>query len=1338
MDLAGADGRAHPEGVEDRSPAGPVIDVRRYDAVIFDMDGVVTDTASIHASAWAEVFDRFLSTRPTGSDENCAPFSDVDYEEFVDGKPRYDGVSDFLTARSISLPRGRPSDSEDTATVCGLGNRKDELFLGRIASGGVPVFAATVSLVRELRAAGVRTAVFSASRNAAQVLDAAGIGDLFAVRIDGLVAEQLELPGKPDPATLVLAATRLGAEPERTVVVEDAEAGVAAGRRGGFGLVIGIDRAHDHPDKLLSSGADVIVGDAADVRVRSGFRRMSEVADGLACWPSIADAVAGESVAVVLDFDGTLSEIVDDPAAAAPVEGIRKTVARLAACCPVAILSGRDLADLRARVGVEGIWYAGSHGFELVAPDGATHVHPGGPQAERALGQAADDLTDRLAVIPGTLIEHKRFAVAVHHRHVAPEAAATVVGTVHEMAFRYGLRVTSGRKVTELRPAEDWDKGRALAWILELVAHRAIPIYLGDDLTDEDAFDAIDIAGVPIVVRHDETGDRRTAARFAVDGPARAADFLNRLADAVTGESSSATARSWLLTYSGYDPATEKLREALCAVGNGYLVTRAAAPESRADERHYPGTYAAGIYNRLTDEIDGRAVENESLVNLPNWLPLTWRIDGGAWFAVDSVELLDYTQEFDLRRALLSRRIRYLDPAGRITTVTQQQLAAMHSPHVCALRTTIVAENWTGTLTIRSGIDTAVRNAGVERYSGLSDRHLDQLRSSTPAPHTAAALMRTNHSLLTIAVATHTAVTGGADIATDAAVLDSGGLIGHVIELRAESGIEIVVDKTATVFTGHDRAIAAPDEAALRLLGDLTGFDGLLAAHTDAWQHIWRRLRIDLDGSEEAVRALRLHVLHLAQTLSGHTADLDAGVPARGMHGEAYRGHVFWDELFVLPVVNLRVPRLSRELLRYRYRRLPEARRAARDLGCRGALFPWQSGSDGREESQRLHLNPRSGRWNPDPSVRAHHAGLAVAYNVWHFYQATGDRTFLTDLGAELLVEIARFWADVAVYDPAGDRYHIRGVIGPDEFHSGYPDARYDGIDDNAYTNIMATWTIRRALDAVELLAPRVRAELLDRLSVAAPEPARWAEIADRMFVPFHDGVISQFAGYEQLAELDWDDYRRRYDDIGRLDRILEAEGDDVNRYRVAKQADVLMLFYLFSADELRDLLAALGYDFEGPAIPRTVDYYLARTSHGSTLSAVVHAWVLARANRERAMQFFDGVLKSDIADIQGGTTAEGIHLGAMAGSIDLVQRCFTGLEIRADRLIFAPRWPAELGPLTFAIVYRGHRLTIRIDTAAVEIASDADGSAPVTVECGGRTVHLATGDTVSLPATHD
>jgi beta-phosphoglucomutase family hydrolase len=209
------------------------IDSDRYDAVIFDLDGVVTDTASLHCAAWKHLFDEYLGQRPQRDGESRAPFSDDDYRRYVDGKPRYDGVASFLAARGIHLPRGEPSDGENVETVCGLGNRKNRYFDARLAAGGVTVFDSTVALARQLQREGLRIAVFSSSRHCQAVLEAAGLGDLFPVRVDGVVAEELSLPGKPDPAILHEAARRLRVDPARCVVVEDAEAGVQAGDAAG-------------------------------------------------------------------------------------------------------------------------------------------------------------------------------------------------------------------------------------------------------------------------------------------------------------------------------------------------------------------------------------------------------------------------------------------------------------------------------------------------------------------------------------------------------------------------------------------------------------------------------------------------------------------------------------------------------------------------------------------------------------------------------------------------------------------------------------------------------------------------------------------------------------------------------------------------------------------------------------------------------------------------------------------------------------------------------------------------------------------------------------------------
>ena len=237
----------------------------RFDAVLFDLDGVLTSTAKIHSFCWKTMFDAFLSQQAAATQQPFQPFDiEHDYKQYVDGKTRYDGVRSFLESRNISLPEGTPTDPATVDTVCGLGNRKDELVQETINRCGVESYAGSVALVRQLRKLGIHTAVVSSSANCEQVLRAAGILELFDVRVDGLVASELKLPGKPAPATFLKAAEMLGTKPARAVVVEDAIAGVQAGRAGGFGLVIGVDR-EGNENILRTHGADVVVADLAEL-----------------------------------------------------------------------------------------------------------------------------------------------------------------------------------------------------------------------------------------------------------------------------------------------------------------------------------------------------------------------------------------------------------------------------------------------------------------------------------------------------------------------------------------------------------------------------------------------------------------------------------------------------------------------------------------------------------------------------------------------------------------------------------------------------------------------------------------------------------------------------------------------------------------------------------------------------------------------------------------------------------------------------------------------------------------------------------------------------------------
>jgi alpha,alpha-trehalase len=783
---------------------------------------------------------------------------------------------------------------------------------------------------------------------------------------------------------------------------------------------------------------------------------------------------------------------------------------------------------------------------------------------------------------------------------------------------------------------------------------------------------------------------------------------------------------SWTLTYEGFDPREERLREALCTLGNGYFATRGAGEESKADEIHYPGTYLGGGYNRLETRIAGRIIENEDLVNLPNWLCLTFAIDDGPPFHPSQVDLVSYRQTLHLREGLFEREIRFRDSAGRETHFRARRLVHMGFPHLAALELTITPANWSGRLRVHSAIDGRVVNAGVPRYRALNSRHLIPLATSRVDEEGICLLAEFNQSALRIAEAARTqAFEGEERLAAERQTIEDTGYIAHELTFEAEQDRPVRIEKVCALYSSRDRAISEPALGASQAIRRAPGFADLLESQTVAWKHLWDRCDIQTEGEGEPQFLLRLHIFHLLQTVSMNTIGRDVGVPARGLHGEAYRGHVFWDELFIFPFLNFRLPELTRSLLQYRYRRLPEARAAARKACHEGAMFPWQSGSSGREESQVVHLNPRSGRWVPDETCLQRHVNSAIVYNVWQYYQVTGDREFLAMYGAELMLEIARFWSSLATYNATLERYEILGVVGPDEYHERYPGAERGGLNNNTYTNIMAVWALCRALDVLETIELERRQELTEALRLRDEEVARWTEISRRMRVVFHQedpDIVSQFEGYEQLEEFDWAGYRARYGDIHRLDRILEAEGDSASRYKVSKQADVLMLFYLFSAEDLQELFTRLGYRFDPATIPKNIAYYLRRTSHGSTLSRVVHSWVLARSDREHSWRLFADALRSDISDVQRGTTEEGIHLGAMAGTVDLVQRGHTGLEVGGEILRINPCVPAEMKSLSLRIRYRGHWFDLFITEKILRVTCRRSLAGPARIAVKDRT----------------
>ncbi|MEO7015432.1 MAG: HAD-IA family hydrolase, partial [Leifsonia sp.] len=952
------------------------LDVSRYDAVLFDLDGVLTDTARVHEEAWAATFSAFFVHI---RERDVATFTSQDYRELVDGESRLDGVRNVLTNRQIKLPEGSVEDPAGEATAWALANAKDERDVALLSESGPHPFASSIRLVRELKALSLRVGVVSASRHCTDILALSGIGELFDTMVDGRVAAAMGLPGKPQPATYLEGAARLDVEPGRTVVVEDAVAGIEAAVAGGFGLAIGVDRAGARL-RLASAGAGIVVSDLAQI------------------------ALAG-------------------------------------------------------------------------VPD---------------------------------------------------------------------------------------------RWVVE--------VERGEGLSE----------------------DRSKVGRI----------------------------------------------EALGTLANGYLGVRGASPWAGDDGVNYPGTYLAGVYNRLAAEINGEDASRESIVNIPNWLPMAFRIDDGEWVGEPGVRIRDHSVRLDLRRGLLVRECTTIDSAGRICLVRERRLVSMAASHLAAQELSVTATNWSGTLHVRAGIDTSVSNDQTVEEHLLPHEHLADIRRGTDESDLRWLTSRTSQSGILVAEAIrlkgYSAQTSREAIQSDPVRVATG------ISLPLVQRGRVTIEKIAAVYTSRDRAISEAGEAARAAVCAAPAFGELARDHEAAWARLWQRSELSTSLSGAGMgngpgatvpvtsNLVRLQLFHLLQVASPQVKEFDVGIPARGLGGEGYLGHIFWDELFVFPVLDSRFPSISRALLRYRIRRLPAARQIARAAGHTGAVFPWQSGSDGRDQTPRQLFNPRTGTWMPDGSGRQRHVGLAVAYELWQHWQSTGDAEFFFTEGAEVFLEVARFFADLAVFDPSLSRWRILGVMGPDEFHDGYPGAEPAGIDDNAYTNVMTAWLLTRALELVALIRSEHRTEVLEQVSVSAQELAHWAELTQLLYVPFHDGVISQFHGYENLKTLDMDGYRARYGNIGRLDLILATEGDAVRDYQVAKQADTLMLFYLLSAEELRDVLTRLGYRLPAETILRTIDYYVARAAHGSSLSAVVHAWVQARGDRRGSWEQFRAALEVDFADIQG------------------------------------------------------------------------------------------------------
>jgi len=721
----------------------------------------------------------------------------------------------------------------------------------------------------------------------------------------------------------------------------------------------------------------------------------------------------------------------------------------------------------------------------------------------------------------------------------------------------------------------------------------------------------------------------------------------------------------WWLVEEGFDLAREHEVESLLAISNGYLGTRASLAEG--SELSAPATFVAGIYGRRSEP---GAVP--ALVTAPDALRLRLVVEGEA-VALDHGETLEHRRALDMRRGVLWRVWRHRTPAGRITRIRERRLASLADRHVLLQVVELVPENYGGRIELESRIDVAVPVQPL----AVPPPALTPVPDASGAASPARLALRAEGTGAVVAFAVDSSLDAdGRRLAPQ--IEASGSSVVERWSFTAEIGRPCRLTRVIAVHTSRDAAspAAAAAEHVARL--GAAAAERIQRAHVAAWRARWQGADVVIDGDDDAQRAVRFACYHLIG--AADPGDERVSIGARLLTGGVYMGHVFWDvEVYMLPFYIYTPPPSARALLMYRYHTLPAARAKARALGWRGALYAWESALTGEETTPSAVVAPDGVVVPIRNGEQENHISAAVAYGVWQYWRATGDDAFFLDAGAEILLETARFWASRGEWGEDG-LYHIRHVIGPDEYH--------EDVDDSAYTNVMAQWNLERGLEAARLLRERWPERwrvLEDRLGIEPGEPESWGDIAAAMYTGFDPdtGLFEQFRGYHDLEE---GDLSALEPSAGPADILLGRER--TMRSKVIKQADVVLLLYLL-------------WDRFPPEVRRAnFRYYEPRCANGSSLSPSIHALVAARLGEmELAQRYWRQAAEIDLANNMGNA-AGGVHGAALGGLWQAAVFGFAGLRFGERGPELEPHLPPGWRALRFPICWRGRRFRVSTDGA--------------------------------------
>lgn len=748
--------------------------------------------------------------------------------------------------------------------------------------------------------------------------------------------------------------------------------------------------------------------------------------------------------------------------------------------------------------------------------------------------------------------------------------------------------------------------------------------------------------------------------------------------------------KDWKITYQDTPTGVKSYgQESLLTLGNGYFGWRGAPITSRYNDDHYPGLYVAGIFNQTTTRVDTHDVVNEDLVNFPNPQLLELTINGRKLATSYNKRIAT----LDMKQGLLKEELVYPVAEGKLY-LTTTKLCNPIAYHQLGLRVEIRTD-FDAKIALDFMIDGAIQNQNVARYREFNSQEYTVTKTSQ---HILCA--KTLQSKIDFAVgATTTSAQGKFQTSySDKTISDQA-----EFDLKANEMVQ--VDRVISVATSNE--LTDYQSQVQQDISEAT-FEKIYQTSFQHWQAFWQKADVKLSVNEKDIQELiRLSIFQLHQAAQAKAnPDLDASIGSRGLTGEGYRGHIFWDELFVLPYYSELEPDTAKALLKYRIKRLGAARQNAQSQSEKGAMYPWQSASIGDEQAQFIHMNPMTNAWYPDNSRLQRHVSLAVVYDLWSYVQATGDLDILKQGGLQVLLQTSKFWLNKVQYD--GNDYHLSGVMGPDEFHEAYPETKAAGLSDNAYTNLMLAWSLNWLLELQTELKDDFKricqeSDFDDALLQKANEVAHHLAIYRNQ-----DGVIEQYNHYFELKELDLPAYQQKYGDIHRIDRILTAEHKSPDDYQVDKQADTLMMIYNLGPKIMESVLKGLGKTVQKDWLVNNRDYYLARTVHGSTVSRPVYASVdLALNQREEAWKKLKTALRSDYDDIQGGTTAEGIHIGVMGAALTIIMRDFAGVRFEKGHVTVDPKLPKCWQSLAFHKQYRGINYHFEYLSDQVKITAD-------------------------------